>query len=48
MLRKDVKYEEYIERSAAHKTNEFTYFGIALYGDKKRMNKYTGSLPLYR
>lgn len=40
-------YEEYIERSAAHKTNEFTYFGIALYGDKKRMNKYTGSLPLY-
>lgn len=41
-------YEEYIERSAAHKTNEFTYFGIALYGDKKRMNKYTGSLPLYR
>ena len=41
-------YEEYIERSAAHKTNEFTYFCIALYGDKKRMNKYTGSLPLYR
>ena len=41
-------YEEYIERSAAHKTNEFTYFGIALYGGKKRMNKYTGSLPLYR
>ena len=41
-------YEEYIERSAVHKTNEFTYFGIALYGDKKRMNKYTGSLPLYR
>lgn len=41
-------YEEYIERSAQHKTQEFTYFGIALYGPKKRVNKLTGSLPLFR
>lgn len=41
-------YEEYIERSLQHKTNEFTYYGIALYGNKKKVNKLTGSLPLYR
>lgn len=41
-------YEEYIERSSAHKTEEFTYYGIALYGPKKKINKLTGSLPLYR
>lgn len=28
-------YDEYIERSAQHKTEEFTYYGIALFGNKK-------------
>ncbi|WP_416325936.1 DUF2000 domain-containing protein [[Eubacterium] hominis] len=41
-------YDEYIERSAQHKTEEFTYYGIALFGNKKKVNKLTGSLPLYR
>lgn len=41
-------YEEYIERSAQHKTEEFTYYGIALFGNRKKVNKLTGSLPLYR
>lgn len=41
-------YDEYIERSLQHKTDEFTYYGIALYGNKKKVNKLTGSLPLYR
>lgn len=41
-------YDEYMERSAQHKTEEFTYYGIALFGNKKKVNKLTGSLPLYR
>lgn len=41
-------YDEYIEQSAQHKTEEFTYYGIALFGNKKKVNKLTGSLPLYR
>lgn len=34
-------YDEYIERSAQHKTEEFTYYGIALFGNKKKVNKLT-------
>lgn len=39
-------YDEYIDKiSAAESIN---YFGIALCGDKKKVNKLTGNLPLLR
>jgi len=41
-------YDEYIEKM--HKTNQddLKYIGITLYGNKKKINRLTGSLPLLR
>ena len=41
-------YPEYIEKAAAVTEEEITYFGIGIYGSKKRVNKLTGDLPLLR
>ena len=41
-------YPEYIEKAAAVTEEEITYFGIGIYGPKKRVNKLTGDLPLLR
>lgn len=41
-------YEEYTEKIAAVTSEELEYLGVALYGDKKPVNKLTGSLPLLR
>lgn len=41
-------YEEYTEKMAARTAEELKYLGVALYGDKKLVNRLTGSLPLLR
>ena len=41
-------YDEYIEKANQTLEDDFTYFGIAIYGNKKLVNKLTGSLPLLR
>ncbi|MBA2442265.1 MAG: DUF2000 domain-containing protein [Rubrobacter sp.] len=41
-------YEDYTRKIEAIPTEELSYLGLALYGDKKRINKLTGSLPLLR
>lgn len=41
-------YDEYIEKSAKINESELTYFGIALCGPKKKVNKLTGMMPLLR
>ena len=38
-------YPEYIEKIANVTEEEITYFGIGIYGPKKRVNKLTGDLP---
>lgn len=41
-------YEEYTEKMAARTREELKYLGVALYRDKKLVNRLTGSLPLLR
>ncbi|MBC2401333.1 DUF2000 domain-containing protein [Clostridium saccharobutylicum] len=41
-------YSEYIQKSAITPEEEHTYFGIAICGNKKKVNKLTGSMPLLR
>lgn len=39
-------YDEYIDKISAAET--IRYFGIAICGDKRKINKLTGNLPLLR
>ena len=39
-------YEEYIHKAAFVEESGFRYFGIGICGEKKLVNKLTGSLPL--
>ena len=41
-------YEDYLSEAEQKATDAFRYFGIALYGDKKKVNRLTGMLPLLR
>lgn len=41
-------YEDYHKEAEATATSAFQYFGIALFGDKKKINRLTGMLPLLR
>ena len=41
-------YSEFIEKMAQADEAALSYLGIALCGNKKKMNKLTGSLPLLR
>lgn len=41
-------YEEYTDKIAAYTKENLEYLGIALYGDRKKINKLTGSLPLLK
>ncbi len=41
-------YEEYTEKIATFSENDLEYLGLALYGDKKKVNKLTGSMGLLR
>lgn len=41
-------YQDYSEKLAATKAEDIEYLGIAVYGTKKIINKYTGNLGLIR
>ncbi|WP_324824616.1 DUF2000 domain-containing protein [Sinanaerobacter sp. ZZT-01] len=41
-------YSEYENKAARTPQEEYEYLGIAIYGDKKKVNKLTGSMPLLR
>ena len=41
-------YSEYITKAACVTEQEHTYLGVAIYGEKKKVNKLTGSMPLLR
>ncbi|MBD1381489.1 DUF2000 domain-containing protein [Metabacillus arenae] len=41
-------YEEYTKKIATFSSNDLEYLGLALYGDKKKVNKLTGSMGLLR
>lgn len=41
-------YDEYIKKASQTMEKDFHYFGIAISGPKKLVNKLTGSLPLLR
>ncbi len=41
-------YEQYIDTAEGKQESEFEYLGVILYGNKKKVNKLTGSMPLLR
>lgn len=41
-------YQEYTEKISEVPGDELNYLGVALYGDKKKVNKLTGSMGLLR
>ncbi len=41
-------YEEYTQKIANYSSEDLHYLGIALYGNRKKINKLTGNLPLIR
>jgi hypothetical protein len=41
-------YDDYMNKIASSSSGDIQYLGIAVYGNKKHVNKLTGSLPLLR
>ena len=41
-------YDEYVSGAAAAFPEEFSYYGLAICGDAKKVSRLTGSLPLLR
>ncbi|AKN30979.1 hypothetical protein Ccar_09020 [Clostridium carboxidivorans P7] len=41
-------YSQYIEKASGTLEEEHTYFGLTICGNKKKVNKLTGSMPLLR
>jgi hypothetical protein len=41
-------YQDYTQQMAAQTSPHIEYLGVALYGEKKAINKLTGNLPLLR
>ncbi|MDU0813912.1 DUF2000 domain-containing protein [Bacillus siamensis] len=41
-------YQEYTEKLSKSSGNDLKYLGLAIYGDKKKVNKLTGSMGLLR
>lgn len=41
-------YSQYIEKASNTLEEEHTYFGLTICGNKKKVNKLTGSMPLLR
>ena len=40
-------YSEYMQKASVTTEGEHVYLGLAIYGNKKKINKLTGSLPLF-
>lgn len=41
-------YSDYVRKLEALSTQDHTYLGIGIYGEKKKINKLTGAMPLLR
>ncbi|MDF2871067.1 MAG: hypothetical protein K0R05_2642 [Anaerocolumna sp.] len=41
-------YSEYVSKAAVTEEEKHNYYGVAIYGNKKKVNKLTGSMPLLR
>ena len=41
-------YEDYIIKMKCCSSDQLQYLGLAIYGDKKKLNKLTGNMPLLR
>ena len=41
-------YADYAQKAAETPERDFAYLGIALFGEKKKINRLTGMLPLLR
>lgn len=41
-------YDEFVGKMAEVSERDLRYFGVAIYGDKKKVNRLTGSMPLLR
>lgn len=41
-------YEDYLQRLSESASGDLVYYGLAIEGPKKKVNKLTGSLPLLR
>lgn len=41
-------YSEYLQKASTISEADYTYFGLAICGNKKKVNKLTGSMPLLR
>ena len=41
-------YADFVQKSLETPESEHHYYGIALFGDKKKINRLTGMLPLLR
>ena len=41
-------YDEFIEKMKGVSESDLNYFGVAIWGEKKKVNKLTGSMPLLR
>lgn len=41
-------YSEYVAKATTTSEQDHNYFGIAIYGNKKKVNKLTGFMPLLR
>lgn len=41
-------YDVYTEKAARTPTSEHKYYGVAIYGHKKKVNRLTGAMPLLR
>lgn len=39
---------DYIAKAASTLEQDHNYYGLAIYGDKKKVNRLTGSMPLLR
>lgn len=42
------RYSEYVAKAAGVQERDHTYLGLAIYGNRKKVNRLTGSLPLLR
>ena len=43
-----ITYDEYISKAAEIPEKDHVYLGVAICGDRKKVNKFTGSMPLLR
>ena len=46
IAQRERNYQSYTQKIAGFSADELSYLGIALYGDKKVINRLTGNLPL--